>query len=361
MKISLFEIITLSADAGLKIQSKDGSMPAGHNGYYKDPETPARNTSHWLITFLKAYEISREVRFLNSAELALGYLMSDKARPMGATFWHRLNPKKDFVNGLMGQAWTIEALIYANKFFKEPEILQLCEKVFLLHPYDAKLNGWKRVNVDGSNSTFDMTFNHQLWFAAVGSLLIEAGIESVTGTVKNFLSSIEKNIQLYRNGIIMHLPPYYLRNSNFSKLKGLLQQEVISGNKDQQYVYDKSVGYHGFNLYALAIIHQVYPDLPFFSSKKFDRIMKVISTNKFVDELAKSKYGYPYNPPGLELGYGLQEFGKLEQIEFFLQEHFKTTFNFTTAKMSANDPPDIATSEARIYEAYRLNNYEINL
>lgn len=37
----------------------------------------------------------------------------NEARPMAATFWHRKNPEKDACNGLIGQAWTIEALTMA--------------------------------------------------------------------------------------------------------------------------------------------------------------------------------------------------------------------------------------------------------
>ena len=58
--MDLYEIISLSASSALKLQRDDGSMPPGWNGPYRQQETPVRNTAHWLITFLKAYEITED-------------------------------------------------------------------------------------------------------------------------------------------------------------------------------------------------------------------------------------------------------------------------------------------------------------
>jgi hypothetical protein len=54
---TLYDFLGSAADRGLRFQKEDGSFPPGYNGSYDDPETPVRNTGHWLITFLKAYEI----------------------------------------------------------------------------------------------------------------------------------------------------------------------------------------------------------------------------------------------------------------------------------------------------------------
>ena len=83
-------------------------------------ETPVRNTAHWLITMLKAYEISNETKFKDSAWRAVQYLLSPSARPMNATFFCRTNPEKDFCNGLVGQAWIIEALAIAGMKLEDP-------------------------------------------------------------------------------------------------------------------------------------------------------------------------------------------------------------------------------------------------
>ena len=46
--IRLWDLIVKSADKGKELQAGDGSMPAGHNGPHNDPETPVRNTAHWI-------------------------------------------------------------------------------------------------------------------------------------------------------------------------------------------------------------------------------------------------------------------------------------------------------------------------
>ena len=43
-----------SCKRALKLQNPKGEMPAGHNGPYQDPETPIRNTAHWIVSFAKA-------------------------------------------------------------------------------------------------------------------------------------------------------------------------------------------------------------------------------------------------------------------------------------------------------------------
>ena len=43
---------------------------------------------------------------------------------MNATFYCRLNPEKDFSNGLIGQAWVIEALVEAHKLTKEDSYIE---------------------------------------------------------------------------------------------------------------------------------------------------------------------------------------------------------------------------------------------
>ena len=74
--VSLDNLIVESATHALEDQSHDGSKIPGFNGPYHDPETPVRNTAHWMISFLKAYKITGEDRFRFGAERAAYYLQS---------------------------------------------------------------------------------------------------------------------------------------------------------------------------------------------------------------------------------------------------------------------------------------------
>ena len=124
-----------------------------------------------LMLLLKAHELTGEKGYRDAALRAVEYITASERRPMGATFWVRKNPEKDFSNGLIGQAWVIESLAYAAEYLGDDRLKGIAEEVFMLHPFDEKMARWRIVNVDGSYGPADMTFNHQLWFAAAGSFL----------------------------------------------------------------------------------------------------------------------------------------------------------------------------------------------
>ena len=188
--VQLHDILLQSSEAALGLQASSGAFPAGWNGPYHDPETPVRNTAHWLVSLLKAYAISGDVRLKDAAWRAANYLSSSETRPMRATFFCRTNPEKDFCNGLIGQAWTIEALVTAAEALEEPQYLDLAREVFLLHPFNQRTGLWRCVNVDGSYTQVDMTLNHQLLFAASGAMIESDTKGAVGGQVQRFLDTV---------------------------------------------------------------------------------------------------------------------------------------------------------------------------
>lgn len=358
--ITLDQIFVISANEGIKELEKGQFIPGGMNGPYKDKETPVRNTGHWLMIFLRAFSITNEKHFEDAAEKCLNYLMSSAARPMNATFWHRCKPEKDFTNGLMGQAWTIEALVTAYRHFKNESILALAKEVFLLHPYDTNKNGWKIVNVDGSIRDFDVTFNHQLWFAAAGAMIMrENSAEEMPGVI-NFTKNIPNNLQLYSDGVIKHIPTYYLKKGKLEKAWSTYSMLKQSKSKSD-YIYLKSVGYHGFNLYAIAMINEFLPSSDLLNLSKIKDAMAVTFTPKFRNNLNSSKYAYPYNPAGIELSYLFQQLANSQEKEFWLKEQIIRTFDFSKGLMIKNQEFDQNTASARLYEAVRLTNAELEL
>ncbi|MEO0397451.1 MAG: agl cluster protein AglQ [Cyanobacteria bacterium P01_A01_bin.137] len=367
--MNLYDILIQSATAALSLQdSEQGFMPPGHNGAYHDPETPVRNTAHWLITFLKAYEISGKQQFLDGAKAAINYLCSPVIRPMGATFWHRKNPRKDFCNGLMGQAWTIEALTVAAEKLEMPELLTIAEQVFLLHPIDQVSGGWQRVGVDGSYLAVDYTFNHQLWFAASGGLLARASqSKEVDQQVQQFLDSLPSLFEVYSSGLIRHMMPFKL--FSIEKQAQVLRKQFRQLKKPQvflkekEYLRKKEVGYHGFNMYAFALLNQAYPEHAFWKSTKFLSTLKFIRSNDYTQEIQTSKYGFPYNPPGFEIPFTLKTFhpGSNSQAEQsrWISQQLNASYNFETDLMNKNTD-DLMTHAARIYEATRLDNLPLD-
>ncbi|SKB70633.1 hypothetical protein SAMN05660226_02792 [Parapedobacter luteus] len=350
---TLKETIYTSAQRALVQIRKDGSLPPGHNGPYFDNETPVRNTGHWLMVFLKAYEHSGESRFKEAAAQCLNFLLSEKSRPHNATFWHRMNPKKDFTNGLIGQAWTIEALVYAYTVFKDERILEVAKEVFNLHPYDNELKGWKTVNIDGAVSRFDYTFNHQLWFCAAGALLLKEGSDKASESVMDFIKNIPNAVKLYNSGVIRHIPPFFLKKGLIMKLRAFVS-EMRRNIKEYSYIYQKSIGYHGFNLYAIALIDNTLKDSNLLRTNSIKKAIRATEKNTFRKLTLSSKYAYPYNPIGFELAYTYYVLGDIEKTDYWLTQQYQQTFDTNSGMFDGGKTFDKLTAAARIYEAIRL-------
>jgi len=357
---TLYDLIRQSAERGLILQKEDGSMPSGHNGPYFDTETPVRNTGHWLVTFLKVYEITGDNRFLNAASKAANYLLSEKARPAKAAFWHRKNPEKDLSNGLIGQAWSIEALSVAAQYCTNPDIIKTALNVFLMHPFNPETGLWHKIDLNGNDSTPDRTFNHQLWFAAAGSLLKQSSPdEDIVKRLNIFMDNLEVNLNLYSSGLIVH----NLEKRGKTQIKKKLLK-IINKSPQDKVIY-KAIGYHQFNLYAFALLKGSFPFHSFWESNKFKSLWEYANSREYEEKLYQSEYGYPYNPPGFEMAYALEIFGnamidKRENQDKWIARQILLCFDFASGLMTKGSK-DPHTQAARIYEAVRLPDLKINL
>ena len=378
----LWDIIAVSAETALSIQASDGSMPPGHNGPYQDPETPARNTAHWLITFLHSYEHTNKPEFKAAAQRAADYLLTPGLRPMDKTFCCRSNPTKDFSNGLIGQAWIIEALAVASDKLQSAKYKEIAEIVFQLHPFDEKMGVWEILNVDGSYRGFDPTFNHQLWFAAAGALLSENARSDISIKINRFLDVAGKRFKTSSKGLINH--PLVLEMRFLKKCRKQvfgLYDKLRDISKTSVY---KEAGYHAFNLYAFAILKERFPDHSFWRTDKFRKTLDYINQDEFttllhsadhssdfyrlavpVDSPSCNRYGYPYNPVGFEVAFALKVFsqdsaGTDSQMSIWTSSQFDHNFD-CDSNMLSGDTEDAVTLAARIYEATRLPNLDINI
>lgn len=379
---TLYGIIADCSDAALKIQRDDGSMPSGHNGPWSDPETPVRNTGHWAITFLHSHDHTGESKYLNAAKSALEYLESDAARPYGATFHHRISDQKDGCNGLIGQAWSIEALVVAADHLNRPELAELASDVFLQHPFEWDLAAWHPVEIDGSVQPIDMTFNHQLWFAAAGGLLARHpnSDPKVGEQVRRYLDELESNLNVMDDGLVYHpfKPDFDVRKYGkilfegvkagtahtmvLGVLQGLIGWEGGDDASEDSGWTEKAVGYHSFNLYAFALLHRVYPDHPIWATEKVDRTLSYATTESYVDRLDGNPYGYPYNCSGIEAPYALRAFDRISEADLsrWIERQFARTYDRDANAMSRNNP-DPTTLTARLYEATRLPDVTVDL
>lgn len=359
----LYELIVHVCDKALNKQRADGSFPEGVNGPYGDRETPVRNTAHFSIALQKAYQISGHQKYVDAAYRAAQYLCQSSARPMNGSFFCRMNPEKDLCNGLIGQAWAIEALASAANFFQESQFYDVAKSVFNLHPFDAHDGLWRRLAVDGSYLSYDLTFNHQLWFAASGAQLAADDDEEIKHKILYFLERAEKrHMQVSARGRIFHVINRNLKPTLLNRSSVIIRPYLRSLRRNQKMVH-KEVGYHAFNLYAFALIFTRFPDASLWHTPKFDKVLKFIQHKSFYQALDNNPYSYPYNPTGFEVAYTIQTFATKfseaeKRIKWWLSQQLIRTFS-TANMVFEKDTPDPHTLTARVYEAARLNDSDI--
>ena len=336
-----------------------GRIKLGHNGPYFDLETPVRNYSHWLITFKKCYELTSKKKFLSKVKNLAEYLTSKEARPHYASFYHRKTREKDKCNGLIGQAWTIEALVEADKIFDNKKYIKTAEEVFLNHNFNFRYGLWHRLSIGGKILTIDPTFNHQLWFAAAGSKIFKQNNNKEIGRrVALFLSKLEQNVDILESGLIYHpIKKNLFIQYNLGQSFGTLIQFAQGLIKNKDFIY-KSIGYQTFNLYAFSLLKNVFPDHSFWQTKKFKKTVSYIRSNHFQKNIINNKYAYPYNAPGFEIPVIKYVFGEdpaedIKASEKSIQKQIAKTYNGKKMKFNRNtDDENVLT--ARIYELTRI-------
>ncbi len=352
---------------------------SSHNGPYYDEETKVRLLSHYIIAYCKFSKVKDTERF-NQLILSMAQeLCDEKYRPDGYTFLCRMGNKKDKTNGVIGQAWVIEALVELYVYFGEGKYLDLAKRIFLMHPYDSKIGGWHCVSIEGKIMPCDMTFNHQLWFAAAGAMINAVDeTKEVRKCLVQFMDKLESNLKTHRNGLIVHK----LKPCNFvDKVKFDLKQirDFLRRKVDKPNMKYKEIGYHSFNLYGFALLKAYYGDHTFFESSKFKKAMLYSNTKEYFTGLRNSmhgvdinsknmsqcnvkcnRYAYSYNVTGLEMVYIYKILGKYnllkeETVNSLFNEQLKYTYN--KVKGSFDNTEDDVIVNARIYELLRA--YEV--
>ncbi|HEY3487849.1 MAG TPA: hypothetical protein VGL10_07260 [Gammaproteobacteria bacterium] len=314
------------------------------------------------MSMLKAYSLTGDDRFSRTAVRAAEYLMSLEARPMGASFFCRKNPYKDYANGLIGQAWVLEALSAAADLLVRSQYRTLVEEVFFLHPYEENVGLWGRVNVDGSYRPIDWTLNQQAWFAAsVGSghkndpLIEQRILKFLDLTDAQYLS-------LGAYGRIRHRATGSRIGETLRSIRKIAKSPLnyLEGKRD---MFGREIGYHAFNLYGFSLLKHRFPQHALWKNPKFIKALRFLQHDRYIDALDKSKYAYSYNPCGFEAAYAIETFPEVfpdhdKLRRFFINRQIARTFNFKTCLMELNSVDPI-TLAARLYEITRLSDMEI--
>lgn len=356
-------------------------LKPGHNGPYFHPETALRNKGHWLITFCKLYEWTGKEAYKQKAAEIAEYLLSLEVRPCGYSFYHRNAPKKDRCNGLIGQAWTIEALAQASETLQETSFSQLAEEVFFQHNFNENHALWNILQVNGKILPIDNAFNHQLWFAASISL-IKSKNAVIHERVTLFLDELFNNLPILDNGLIYHEFDFEPMDS-YAKMRKLGVKEKVKRKVMQimgiknfngdfsalspeekkkrlwKKMKHKSIGYHAFNTYAFALLKQTHPEHALWDSPSFGKIVDYLFTAEYKKGIENNMFGFAYNPPGFEVPFSVHALlpSQLDNFSGFAQKWVNRQIALTYSKDTKffdRNTQDPLTLTARLYEVTRI-------
>jgi hypothetical protein len=367
-KMQLDDLITASVKKGLEIQSDTGCFPCGHNGPWKDEDTYTRTTAHWALLLYKAYQITDNDDYLFASRKACDYLLSKECIPFDRTFYCRKKISgKNLCNGLIGQAWAVEPLIFIGKEIGHDKYLCAAEKVLLHHHYDYSKHAWSVIEIDGKKLGIDATLNQQIWFSTM-ALILGSYLKSdqLMETSHDFFENVASIIEFMDEGLIQHT--FSIDGGGVkNRLKKLLMRCSLTTDE----LLHRSVGYLTFVLYGFALAYKYSCDADFWKNERM-RNMLLASINYME---SKFPYGYlegkdflwQYNPVGIEMAFVLETFQDFlslniseKNIVKWLSKQFEGYYDFEQWLMIRNTG-DPAILSSRLYEAIRLKNYQLDL
>ncbi len=348
----------------LRVRERFSDADTGCNGPWRVPQTPVRTRAHWLNLHAWAYRETGQPACRHTVQQLADYLVSPEACPHGYAF-HCLQGHPSPGNGLIGQAWVMEALITASEVLKEPEYLQIASRLFWQHAFSDEYALWHRLNLDGTVGAVHPTLNQQVWFAAMGARL---GDPNACQRVRLFLDRIESHLHLLRGGLLgMHIRPLptNARRQRLAGLMGWLRQgwrrarlALQRKNAPTFGYHTLSVGYHAFTLYGFALLKEAFPDHPLWRSPRLTQAIEWCRSAAHKRALRRNPFAMGYNPAGFEVPYVLSVFLSndsqiIGESRWWLQEQVRRHFNPDTGRFDRGTP-DAATLTSRAYEATRL-------
>lgn len=372
MKVDKF--ISEKAKEIIEFLNNGGVLDGGHNGPYYDKETPIRVSAHWIIILSYLYKKTNENKYYDAIKTLAIYLKNEHNNGYNNAYLCRNKEGKDKINGTIGQAWAIEGLIEAAKVLKDESYYDIAKKVFCQQKFDEKVGIWNRVEVDGRVLGFDVTYNHQLWFAAAGAQIVKYKFDfEIDRQINIFLDKSKKLLVIRKDGLIFHFANISTPFKEFLRNKKRQVTEMIRDFKSKPSHRYKELGYHCFNIYGFALIYEIYNKHEFFKSTKFKRALDLALCDNFIEKLEKNEaylditgvakkyksdcniYSFGYNSPAFELPYIKKIFkGSVEDgfIDKMWEKQMQYTYDLMVKALKKNTEDSVILT-ARLYELVR--------
>lgn len=353
------ERIKKIADENFACFIKEGHAIAGCNGPYKNVDTPVRNTAHWCVTYAFLYRRYNDENYRSMVETFEAYLLNNEHYGVSGAIKSTDNGVDD-TNGVIGQAWTIEGIIAAYEITKNEACLNRAIKIFKSQVFDWNKGIWKICCTDGRVIGYDYVYNHNLWFATSGAMiLLHRDDKEIRESIERFLDCSRYTLGVQMSGVLFHVVNlnWSLRGRMKFFVKMLLTDINIGKFKKMNYL---EKGYQLFDLYGFALLKNMFGQHPLFKTRKLKNAVSFGLSKGTIDKLGDrpenaNRYAYAYNSPAFEFPYvSLSFLGKCDEDFAKKLLEIQDIITFDTEKMNyGNNNDDPETLMARIYELVR--------
>lgn len=370
------ELILRAARRFKQLGYLENGVPAGWNGPHHDPQTPLRNSAHWVVILLRAAELSEDPWFAEAARTLTEVILSDDSFAAGRVPVAREKASKDTVNGVIGVAWIVEGLVEAGNRLSWREPLDAAVKLCEYFPFDTGLGAWGVREHDGALRGIDSTLNHQIWYAMARAMCVPHA-PHLADELRQFFGTLDRHCRLNGEQMVSHMLSFPLTTklgliSRAESMVRLIDPWIGNSLLRKAPVYkrlhalakyhgDKETGYIIFTLHGLARIKAMGWDLgrvEAVSRKAFARSVQP----DFMAALKQNAWSYGYNPPGFEVMEVFRQFGDDGALErAAVAEHYRIQLDMTYGSDGAfTGIADPETAEARLYPLALLSNEDLS-
>ncbi len=375
----MLNLIKEIADVNIEYILNHKNARAGVNGPYKNRDTEIRNCCHWIITYSYLWKITKIQKYYQVIEILTDFILKKKNYGVSGSVYARKDERFDKTNGLIGQAWVIEGLVKSYEVLGNTSCLIKAKELFFNQPFNKNKKLWDVRDCNG-DICYDMTFNHQLWFAAAGAMILDHEYnQKIDNMIKLFLNEANNCTFLtHENGLIKHEVNYVLSDLEKNNIQFIEKKRKIETFKANpvkvitkklrnlfskvNFVEGLEQGYHLFDLYGFALLYDRYCDEPIFQSEKVKQaIIFGCESNLVLDlmnqknENMYNKFSWAYNSPAFEYPYVNLILNKKvdDNLNKRLLEFQIINFYDKSKKSFCRNCNDPITLDARIYELVR--------
>lgn len=351
--------------------NSQGYADAGNNGPHGHEDTPVRNTAHFLIIYSYMYKQYKDAKYLEICKKFADYICAESDKTKNGSVQCMVTDKFDHLNGLIGQGWAIEALLYYYGISNEYKYLDYACKIFYSQKYDYDLHLWHRIEIDGKDIGIDPTYNHNIWFAACSAKILnykeDAELRKIIDDL--MINGTKRDFRIYKTGLLRHSVKPAPKKSAMIRLKKAIKIILYPVRKlnlrklDTKYM---ERAYHVFDMYGFCILEEMFPQYEIFSSIKYKKAkeyaLDINRLNNDYDVFSAIKsndgkfnvFSYSYNSLAFEFPYVSLCIGKKNISMYDELYNIQCQLMYDEKEKSfSRHNPDVITFDARTYEIIR--------